>query len=116
MNPQHIHLMHKALRPVVKNQGKAKQILEGYWSDKVAVVWSIDQVHRAANECKRVLTNLQAQEILQQFFKLHNAQYGLTWEMLTQLIDQSILGRNISRKELRGFINKDKVFIEKKTI
>ena len=52
-----IEAMVKALKPTLKNPEQAKQILERFWSDKMALVWDVQDVHTAANEREVALTN-----------------------------------------------------------
>lgn len=95
----------KALRPAVKSLRKAEKILEKYWQDRKAIVWSIEHVHRAANERERVLTNGEARDLLNEFVRHHNPQYGVKWQDLLELIDNSIAGKKMTKKELTGFVN-----------
>lgn len=101
------------LQPAVKSKSKAEQLLKSYWQDRMALVWTIDQVHRAANENKTVLTDQEATKILYALHYHHNPQYGIRWEDLTALILDSGLGRDISRKELQRFIHHDQIAIQK---
>lgn len=62
-------------------------VLAAYWADKVAVVWSIDDVHAVQedfDEDKETssLSEEQAQSILQRAFDKHDASEGITWESL----------------------------------
>jgi hypothetical protein len=50
MHQHHIDDMVRKLRPVLKDADKAKTILKRYWSDKMALVWEVEDVFRAANE------------------------------------------------------------------
>jgi hypothetical protein len=83
----------KALRPALKSYSKAETLLEKYWRDHRAVVWTTEQVHRAANERGRVLTNAEARKLLYEFVRHHNPQYGFKWRDLLEIIEQSVLGR-----------------------
>ena len=62
-------------------------VLAAYWADKVAVVWTIDDVHAVQedfDEDKETssLSEEQAQSILQKAFNKHDASEGITWESL----------------------------------
>jgi len=62
-------------------------VLSQYWTDKVAVVWSVDDVHAVQenfDEDKETssLSEEQAQSILQKAFDKHDASEGITWEGL----------------------------------
>ena len=113
MKPNELEELLRALKPALSSQSKARKILEKYWADKIAIVWTIRQVHRAANERERVLTDAEARQFLAELLAHHNPQYGIKREDLTSLIDQSILGRRIAPKELKLFVSKDVVAIEK---
>lgn len=107
MHEQHISGMMKALSPVLKNKFKAKSALEHYWRNQMAIVWSIKDVHTAANERETALTNKEARGILQELHKNHNAQYGIKWEDLIALIEQSVAGRKLTKSELNRFIEQN---------
>jgi hypothetical protein len=107
MHEQHIAGMLKALNPVLKNKSKAKSALEKYWRNRMAIVWEIKDVHTAANERERALTNEEAREILRELHKNHNAQYGIKWEDLIALIEQSVCGRKLNKSELKRFIEQN---------
>ena len=64
--------MVKALRPTLKNPAKAQQLLERFWTDKMALVWDVQNVHTAANEREVALTNQEAIKVLQELHHYHN--------------------------------------------
>lgn len=113
MHANEISGMLKALKPAIKSQRKARQILEKYWQSKIALVWTVDEVHRAANERDLALTAIDARQILQRFFTSHNKQYGLQWSDLIELILDSGLEKNMTRREINAFVNRDVVTVEK---
>jgi hypothetical protein len=78
-----IEAMVEALKPTLKNPAKAKQILERFWSDKIALVWDVQDVHAAANEREVALTNKEAIKVLHELHHYHNKQYGLQWKDVT---------------------------------
>ena len=62
-------------------------VLAAYWADKVAVVWTTEDVHAAQDnfdedEQTSSLSEEQAQSILQKAFDKHDASEGVTWESL----------------------------------
>ena len=62
-------------------------VLAAYWVDKVAVVWTTEDVHSVQDdfddkEQTSSLTEEQAQIILQKAFDKHDASEGITWESL----------------------------------
>ena len=69
------------------DQEQIKLVLSQYWADKVAVVWTTEDVHAAQddfNEDEQIssLTEEQAQTVLQKAFEKHDASEGITWEDL----------------------------------
>ena len=101
-----------ALRPALKSVSRAEQLLNDYWADKIALLWSTKDVHRAANEAKTVLTEEQARTILRSLHDNYHAQYGLEWRDVIEAIQQSGLGRDIRKKELHRFIHRDVLVID----
>ena len=62
-------------------------VLAAYWADKVAVVWTTEDVHSVQDnfdedEQTSSLSDEQAQAVLQKAFDKHNASEGITWESL----------------------------------
>ena len=62
-------------------------VLSQYWADKVAVVWTTEDVHSVQddfdeNEQTSSLSEEQAQSVLQKAFDKHDASEGITWESL----------------------------------
>ena len=106
MHAPHLDGMLKALAPVLKNQNKARMILDRYWTNRIAIVWTVEQVHRAANELRTALTNA-CQKHSWKASERHNAQYGLNWECLINAIEDSGKGRNLTKVELKRFIEYD---------
>ncbi|TXT46370.1 MAG: hypothetical protein FD140_4506 [Limisphaerales bacterium] len=100
------------LRPALKSVAKAEHLLTGYWADKIALVWTTKEVHRAANETKTVLTEEQARTILRSLHDNYHAQYGLEWRDVSEAVEQSGLGRDITKKELHRFIHRDVLVID----
>jgi len=113
MHSHHIAHMVRRLRPVLKDKRKAELILERYWSDKIALVWEIEDVFRAANECGVALTKREAIQVLQELHHSHNAQYGIKWEDLTSCIEDKVLGRQLTKRELKRFEAKDLLTVQK---
>jgi hypothetical protein len=109
-----IEAMVKALKPVLKNPAKAKQILDRFWTDKMALVWDVRDIHTAANEREVALTNKQANDILKDLFYHHNKQLGLRWSDLTSHIEEYALGRKLTRAELKRFVEKNILTIERR--
>ena len=99
------------LRPALKSVAKAEQLLTDYWADRIALVWTTNDVHRAANEARTVLTEQQARTILITLHENYRPQYGLEWADVTQAIEASGLGRDITARELHRHIHLDELAV-----
>ena len=108
-----IEAMVGALKPTLKNPAKAKQILDRFWSDKMALVWDVQDVHTAANEREVALTNQEAIKVLQELHHYHDKQLGLQWKDVTCYIEEYGLGRKLTQVELKRFVEKNLLTIER---
>ena len=79
----------------------------------MALIWSVIDVHRAANERAVALTNTEALSVLDSLHRHHNQQYGIKWEDLTASIEDRVLGRKLTRTELNRFIKQDIITVQK---
>jgi len=113
MDQTHIDGMVQRLHSVLKDRHKAKAILKRYWQPRMALVWSVIDVHRAANERAVALTNTEALAVLESLHRQHNQQYGIKWEDLTTSIEDRVLGRKLTRTELNRFIKQDIITVQK---
>ena len=111
MNQLITELLEK-LRPALRSVAKAEQLLTDFWADKIALLWSTKDVHRAANEAKTVLTEQQARTILRDLLASYHQQYGIEWRDLIEAVKQSGLGRDITKRELHRFIHRDVLAID----
>ena len=109
-----IQAMVTALKPVLKDPAKAERILERFWTDKMALVWGVRDVHTAANEREVALTNQEAIKVLQELHHHHNKQTGLQWKDVTCYIEEYALGRKLTRRELKQFVEKNILTINPK--
>ena len=113
MHQHHIDEMVRRLKPVLKDAPKATVILKRYWYTRMALVWEVEDVHRAANERELALTNQEAIGVLQKLLNQHNAQYGIKWEDLTTHIEDNVLGRKLTKREVNEFVHHDKLTIQR---
>jgi len=113
MHNHHLVEMLNALRPVLKSRQRAEQILTRYWRNKIAIVWDTEDVHRAANEREVALTEREAVQVLQTLHNQHNAQCGLKWEDIITHIEEHVLGRKLTKREVRLFVHHDKLTIQR---
>ena len=109
-----IEAMVKALKPTLKNPERAKRILDRFWSDKMALVWDVQDVYTAANEREVALTNQEAIKVLQELYHHHNKQYGIKWEDLTSYIEEYAMGRKLTKAEVKRFVEKNLLTIDRK--
>lgn len=107
-----IYELLQQLKPAIKSQRQVRPLLEQFWSDKIALVWTTAHVHRAANEQKTVLTEAEAWKILQTLDADYDQQYGLKWQDLADRIQESGLGRDIKTRELKCFVERDVVVVD----
>jgi len=89
MDDHHIQNMASSLieAELATDQNQVEQALAQYWADKVAVVWTTDDVHSLQDdfdddEQTSSLTEEQAQNVLQKALDKHDANDGITWESL----------------------------------
>jgi|SRR5208283_235098 len=109
-----IEAMVEALKPTLKNSRKAQQILDRFWTDKMALVWDTEDVHTAANEREVALTNKEAIKVLQELHHYHNKQYGIKWEDVTCYIEEYVLGRKLTKAEVKRFVEKNLLTMDRK--
>lgn len=107
-----IESMVKALRPTLKSPKRAEQILEKFWTDKIALVWDTEDVHTAANERVVALTNQEAIKVLREMHHYHNKQNGLRWSDFTSYIEEYALGRKLTQAEVKRFVEKNLLTID----
>jgi hypothetical protein len=113
MHEHHIDHMVRRLKPVLRDPQKARVILKRYWRTRMALVWMVEDVHRAANEREVALTNSEAIDVLQTLLNQHNKQYGIKWEDLTTHIEDRVLGRKLTNAEIKRFVERDIITVRK---
>jgi hypothetical protein len=113
MHEHHIDDMVRQLKPVLKDPSQASAILNRYWSTRMALVWRVDDVFRAANELGVALTKRVAIKLLQALHAHHNPQYGIRREDLTASIKNQVMGRKLTKPELKRFATQDHITVQK---
>lgn len=58
------------------------RILRRYWQDKIAPLWQVDDLLKAALNMGKPITNEDAVEVLKDLFEGHDAELGITWTTL----------------------------------
>ena len=109
-----IQAMITALKPTLKSKAKAEQILEKFWQDKIALVWDTTDVHTAANERRVALTREEAVNVLQELHHRHDKQEGLKWQDVTAYIEEHALGRKLTKRELKRFVEDNMLTIQRR--
>jgi len=99
--------MIKALRPVLNDNDRAGRILTRFWQNRMALLWTTQDVHRAANEVETALTEAEARAVLHYLHDHHDSQYGLRWGEVTEYIKDHALGRPLTKREVHRFVHKD---------
>ena len=113
MDQQHLKDMVRLLKPLLKDTDAALVILQRYWATRMALVWSVQDVHRAANERSVALTNSEAVGVLQTLHHQHNPQLGIRWEDITNHIEDRVLGRKLNKREVHQFVHHDRLTIQR---
>ena len=103
------------LRPALSSRRKAQRLLDDYWADRIALIWTTQDVHRAANENRLVLTEAEARGLLRELNLHHNPQYGLRWSDVAEHLQRSGKSRDIRKRELHRFLQHDVLTIEPPT-
>jgi hypothetical protein len=109
-----IEAMLAALKPTFKNPERAQQILEGFWSDKMALVWDVRDVHTAANKQGVALTDRQAIKIIRELHHYHYKQCGIKWGDLACYLEEYALGRRLTQRERNRFWEQNLLTIDRK--
>ena len=108
----HDEELYRAIIGVIKSQPKTERILQRYFKDRIIIAWKIEDVHRAANELEVALSEKEAMTVLETLHFQHNAQYGLKWEDLTTNIQDNVLGRKLTKREIKRFVKQDIITIK----
>lgn len=103
----------EAIIGVIQSRRKAERIIKRYYSDKITIVWKTEDVHRAANEREVALTEKEAMTVLETLDSQHNAQLGLRWEDITTHIEDNVLGRKLTKAEIKRFVERDILTVQK---
>jgi hypothetical protein len=113
MHDHIITAMVTALKPVLKNRVRTQPILEKFWTKRIALVWTTEDVHTAANEREVALTDQEAIKVLREMHHYHNKQCGLRWGDVTAYIDEYALGRKLTKAEVKQFVEKNLLTIDR---
>ena len=67
---------------VIKDTEAARKVLDKYWKDKIAAVWTTEDVISRAEENGKMITEEQAVEVLQTVLHKFDATQGINWYTL----------------------------------
>ena len=73
---------------------EALTVLSRYWEDKIAPVWSVDNVYDCAHRAEKPITRDLAIEVLERVFDKHDAEYGISWITLDVTLEEYSLDFN----------------------
>lgn len=113
MDEKHLDAMQVMLRSQLNDTWKARRLLARYWRDRVAFVWTTDDVHLASNERGRAVTQQEARSILYEFYKRQNRFAPVDWFGLLEVIDELQLGRILTKQELNRFLETNLIVVAK---
>ena len=111
MHQPQIKELLRCLGPVVKDRARAERILKRYWTSRMALIWTVNDVHTAANERDRALTKAEAIKLLDEMHQHYNPQYGLKWSDFTCYIEEYELGRPLTQSEITRFVKRNQLTI-----
>lgn len=69
-----------------KELDKIKKVLEKYWSDKIAVVWTVKDIQMFAKDIGKKVSKRRACEILYIIHQKHDANRGISWETIEEYL------------------------------
>ena len=100
------HLINKMVNDMIeaglitKKQSKAAyESIEKSWEDKIAAVWTVDDVLGRADEIEYELTKEQAISVLEDTLEYHDSSYGINWDIIDKHIEDCAFDNGIERKE-----------------
>ncbi len=83
----------------------ALAVLSRYWEDKIAPVWSVDDVYECAHRAEKPITRELAIEVLERAFDKHDAEYGISWITLDVTLEEYSLDFNTLSPEQYGEVH-----------
>lgn len=93
-----------------EDKPKADEALKGYWEDKIAIIWTRDDIISYAEQYDITLDDEAADEVLDDLFHNHDCNYGITWDTIGPRVDddrlkEESLVRRTSFEELPTIMN-----------
>lgn len=102
MYEKHIRQMSERIAEALRlddHQSKIiQQVLERYWSERIGLTWTVDDVLDQEIDGIELLDRLQAREILQGVFACHDASVGINWDVLGEATAEYIAESIVSHE------------------
>ena len=68
--------------------GLIQKALKEYWQDKIAVVWTVEDIEEIAIDDGLKISQKQAVEVLEQILDKHDATVGINWDTIRYALDK----------------------------
>jgi len=65
-----------------KTKERAKEALDRYWTDRIAIVWHFSDIIDRAEEIGEDITENQALNVLEWLLQEHDANDGINWDVI----------------------------------
>jgi hypothetical protein len=75
------------LKDNVSGSETIMRLFEDYWEDKIALVWTVDDVLDCADRIGIDITESHAKEVLDIVLHRHDANYGVSWDTFSEYIE-----------------------------
>ena len=84
------------MRPVLMDEKRARTLLEELWQDRVAAIWTIEDVFKLTREYGFACDVELAKEILDRMLECHDSNLGFNLDVLIHHIEEkcSLLGQD----------------------
>ena len=70
------------------NTERVHKTLEAYWADKIAIVWTVEDVRTQAKEAEHELTEDQCKQVLWRVQHRQDANIGVNWDTIGNAIKE----------------------------
>jgi hypothetical protein len=61
---------------------KVERVLEGYWANRIAIVWGVEDIVDRAKDLGKRISKSKALEILNKVHHNHDATLGINWDVI----------------------------------
>jgi hypothetical protein len=77
----------KTLKLNDKDAERVTKVLQNHWKDSISITWKVCDIIDRAKENHIKLTQEQAREVLESLEDNHDCNYGITWDMIDDTIN-----------------------------